>query len=100
MDFESLKIADLHAFLKKRNVTYSGKRKQNLVDLCKACENIKLPIDPDYTQYDNKKELSRQLDCLKIEILTTLPFILDSDWLRAVRGSCISLHCRRDLTTL
>ena len=57
----------MHTFHKERNVSYSGNRKGNLIDLCKACENIKLPSDPDYNTYNNKKEVSQQLDYLKLE---------------------------------
>lgn len=42
-DIRKLKVPELHAFLKERSISYSGKRKADLVRLVEACVQLGLP---------------------------------------------------------
>ena len=65
-DFTTWKVPFLQKYLKERGVTYTGKRKQFLIELCQACSAIPLETDPDFNCHDSLTDQRDTLTALNI----------------------------------
>ena len=72
-DFSGWKVSALQKYLQQRGVTYSGKRKEDLVQICQACSAISLQTDPDFACHDSARDLKKKLTDLNL----TNPFNVD-----------------------
>lgn len=65
-DFVQWRVPALQKYLQDRGVTFTGKRKEDLVQICQACSVIPLPTDPNFTCHDSARDLKEKLRALKL----------------------------------
>lgn len=82
MDISSWKIPDLHAFLKERSISYSGKRKHDLVRLVEACMQLGLPTETGVEVEDDGRK--KRLESLGLDS----PFAMDNKLFTRDLSSC------------
>ena len=77
MDFSSKNVQYLKDFLRSRQVSFSNQRKQDLLDLCKAADDLQLEIDPEGI-LENKSDVIAKKLKLADGTNVTLPTLLET----------------------